>query len=657
VAENLPQGWGMSIDFQRRRQRLLPGHDCKSKTWFTHAGLFRLFATKDYFLQPKAKTVRYFFLYPVFLLLFFSLPALAAHGVSIDGTLKYPPGFKKFSYTSLRAVKGGQLVLHDLGGFDKMNPFTLKGSPPFGLDTLVFETLAVSSLDEPFAEYGLIAKDIVLAEDKKSVTFTIDEKAKFSDGTPVTVDDVKYSLDTLKSDKAHPFYQIYLQDISHAEILDRHRIRFYFSRPNRELHMIASQLPVLNKSFYEKYGFDPHSEKNTMRPPIGSGPYLVSEVRPGKSITYRRNPDYWAKDAPVRKGMFNFDTITIKYFKDQVVSVEAFKAGEFDFMNVNVAKQWQRDMTGPLFDRGELIKKRFPHKNNAGMQGFVFNTRKHIFADPRVRRAIGLAFDFEWTNTTLFFNQYVRCNSYFSNSYLAATGIPEGKELALLEPFRSQLPAEVFTAPLTPPSTGPPNSLRKNLRLAQKILKRAGWRIKDGILQDNKGYSLSFEILLVSPSFERVMAPFVKNLQKLGIRATYRTIDAALYGARIKKFDFDMVVNVYGQSQSPGNEQRDYWSSTSADRKGSRNIAGVKSPVIDALVDKIVYAKTQRELVLVSHALDRVLWYGYYVVPNWYLAAHRLAYKKKFRQPKTLPLYYNPYQFLWTWWIEPSKKK
>lgn len=581
---------------------------------------------------------------------------MGAHGVSIDGTLKYQPGFKQFSYTSPQAVKGGQLVLHDLGSFDKMNPFTLKGDPPFGLDTLVFETLAVPSLDEPFAEYGLIAKDISLADDKKSITFTIDEKAKFSDGTPVTVNDVKYSLDTLKSDQAHPSYQIYLQDITDAEILDAHRIRFHFSRPNRELHMIACQLPVLNKSFYEKIGFDPHSEKDTMRAPVGSGPYLVSEVQPGKSITYTRNKKYWARQHPARKSMFNFDTITIKYFKDQVVSVEAFKAGVFDFMNVNIAKQWQRDMSGPRFDNKELIKKRFPHKNNAGMQGFVFNTRRQIFADQRVRRAIGLAFDFEWTNTALFFDQYTRCNSYFSNSFLAATGIPKGKEPALLEPFRSQLPAEVFTTAPTPPSTRPPDSLRKNLRLALKILKEAGWSIKSGVLQNKDGQPLSFEILLVSPSFERVMAPFVKNLKKIGIKATYRTIDAALYGARIKKFDFDMVVNVYGQSQSPGNEQRDYWSSTSADRKGSRNLAGVRSPAVDALVDKIVYAKTEQELVFTSHALDRVLWYGYYVVPNWYLAAHRLAYNKKFRQPETLPLYYNPYQLLWTWWVDPAEK-
>ena len=592
----------------------------------------------------------------IFLVLL-SLPAslLAAHGVSIDGKLKYPKGFTRFAYTAPDAVKGGSLVLHDLGGFDKMNPFTLKGTAPFGLDSLVFEPLAVSSEDEPFAAYGLIAKDIALAADRKSVTFTIDERARFSDGTPVTVQDVQYSLDTLKSDKAHPFYQIYLQNITGAEILDDHRIRFLFDRPNRELHMIASQLPVLNKAFYEQYGFDPSGETDAMRPPIGSGPYRVTKINHGKSITYERNPDYWAIDHPTRRGMYNFDTITIKYFKDQIVSVEAFKAGEFDVMLVNIAKQWQRDLTGRRFDSGELIKKRFPHKNNAGMQGFLFNTRRALFSNPKVRQALGLALDFEWINKTLFFNQYTRSNSYFSNSDLAAVGLPGPAELKLLEPFKDQLPPEVFSQPLLPPSTTPPGSLRANLRRAKKLLAEQGWQVKDGLLTNRNGTPFIFEILLVSPSFERVMAPYVKNLAKLGIKASYRTIDPALYSDRLKNFDFDMVVNVFGQSQSPGNEQRDYWSSSSAARKGSRNLAGVNSPVVDSLVESIIYAETQDDLTAACKALDRVLWYGYYVVPNWYLAFHRIAYSSKFSMPDTLPLYYNPYQLLYSWWVKAEK--
>ncbi|RUM34609.1 MAG: ABC transporter substrate-binding protein [Desulfobulbus sp.] len=588
----------------------------------------------------------------VFILTLSPANLFAAHGVSIDGTLKYGPDFTKFDYISSDAQKGGSLVLHDIGSFDKMNPFTLKGIAPRGLESYVFEPLAVPSLDEPFAAYGLIAKDIVLAQDKKSVTFTIDEQARFSDGTPVTVQDVKYSLETLKSDKAHPFYQIYLQNIKDAEILDKQRIRFNFDKPNRELHMIAAQLPVLNKSFYEKYGFDPSGSDTVMKPPVGSGPYIVKKFNPGKSITYMRNPQYWAINHPARKGMFNFDTITVKYFKDQIVSVEAFKAGEFDVMTVNIAKQWKRDLSGRRFASGELVKKRFPHKNNAGMQGFVFNTRRELFKDPLVRRALGLALDFEWINKTLFFDQYTRADSYFSNSALAATGLPGKDELALLEPFKAELPADVFTSVLSPPSTVPPSSLRANLRRAKKFLNAAGWRVKNGVLTNKSGSPFAFEILLVSPSFERVMAPYVKNLAKLGIQASYRTIDAALYADRIKSFDFDMVVNVYGQSQSPGNEQRDYWSSSSAKRKGSRNLAGVNSPVIDSLVEKIIYVESQRELTTACRALDRVLWFNYYVVPNWYLAFHRIAYKSQLKMPEKLPLYYTADQFINSWWRE-----
>ncbi len=581
--------------------------------------------------------------------------SLAVHGVSIDGKLKYPAGFSHFDYTSPAATKGGSLTLHDLGSFDKMNPYTLKGTAPFGLDSFVFEPLAVASLDEPFAAYGLLAKDIEVAADKKSVTFTIDERAKFSDGRSVTAEDVKYTLDTLKSDKAHPSYQMYLQDISSAEILGPLKVRFNFAKVNRELHMIAAQLPVLNKKFYEENGFGDKA-KNPLLPPVGSGPYLVKDVNPGKSITYARNPNYWAADLPVRKGTFNFNTITIKYFKDQVVGVEAFKAGDFDFMWVNVAKQWQRDLTGRLFDSGKLIKKGFPHHNNAGMQGFVFNTRRPIFKSRKVRQALGLAFDFEWANESLFYNQYTRANSYFSNSELAATGLPSAAELKLLKPMQekypSEMPAEVFTEPLTPPSTKAPNSLRGNLRKAQQLLTEDGWQMKDGVLTAKDGSKLEFEILLTQDFFDRVMAPYIKNLTKLGVKASYRMIDPALYEDRVKSFNFDMVVSTFGQSQSPGNEQRDYWTSASAERQGGSNLAGITSPVVDSLVDSLIYAETQDDLTAACKALDRVLWYGYYMVPNWYLAYHRVAFANKFNMPDKLPLYYNPYQLLWTWWVK-----
>ena len=576
----------------------------------------------------------------------------AAHGVSIDGNLKYPRDFARFEYTSLEAHKGGTLILHDLGSFEKMNPFTLKGSAPQGLSPYVFETLAVPSLDEPFAEYGLIAEDIELAKDKKSVIFTLNPKARFSDGSPVTAEDVKFSLDTLKSDQAHPFYQMYYRDIDGADILGNLRVRFRFARPNRELHMVASQLPVLSRQFYARHPFNPTDGNGAMAIPVGSGPYLVAEVLPGKSITYKKNPAYWAKDLPVRQGMFNFETIVIKYFKDPIVSLEAFKAGEFDFMMVNIAKQWQRDLTGRRFDSGELVKHAFPHHNNAGMQGFVLNTRKPLFSDRLVRQALGLAFDFEWTNKTLFFSQYSRNNSFFSNSNFAAKGLPDAGELKLLEPFRNQLPAEVFTRPLLPPSTDPPGSLRANMQEAKSLLEQAGWMIKEGALVNALGERFHFDILLADASFERVIAPYVGNLKKLGIEVAYRTIDPALYADRIKNFDFDMVVTTFGQSQSPGNEQRDYWTTPAAGRTGSKNLAGISSPAVDTLVDAIIYAETQEQLTTACRALDRVLWYGYYVVPNWYLANHRLAYAAKLKHPETLPLYYSYEQWLDTWWLQ-----
>ncbi len=570
----------------------------------------------------------------------------AAHGLSIDGSLKYDSSFKSFDYTSDEAQKGGELVLHALGSFDKLNPFTLKGIAADGLDLFLFEPLTQSSLDEPFSQYGLLAKDIQVADDLLSVIFTINDKARFSDGTPVTPEDVKFTIETLKSARAHPRYPYYYADIASAEVLDEHRVRFNFSKVNRELPLIAGQISVLSKSFYEKNDFD----GRTMVIPIGSGPYVIESVQQGKSITYKRNPYYWAKDHPVRKNMFNFDRIIIKYYKDQTVAVEAFKAGEFDVMLVNISKQWVRDISGEKVDSGKIIKHKFPHRNNAGMQGFVMNSRRPVFKDIAVRKAVGLAFDFEWTNKALFYDQYVRNSSFFSNSYLAAKGLPSEDELQLLESYRDQLPPELFTTPLSPPSTAGPGGIRKNLRQAAELLKENGWVLKNGVLQNSEGTRLSFEIILVSPSFERVMAAYTSNLKKIGIDASYRTIDPALYADRITHFDFDMTVDVIPQSLSPGNEQRNFWHSEAATRKGSRNLAGIHQPVVDFLVDKIIYATEREQLTAACQALDRVLWYGYYVVPNWYLDGHRIAYHNRFLFPDTIPIYYDYTSFLMTWW-------
>ncbi len=582
--------------------------------------------------------------------------SLGSQGISIDGKIKYQDSFTQFEYTSSEAEAGEILVLHDIGSFDKMNPFTLKGEPPYALERLVFEPLAIASLDEPFSQYGLLAEDIEIAADKKSVIFSLDSQARFSDGSPVTSDDVAYSLEVLKSDTIHPYYDTYYQDIIGFDILGERKIRFNFRQPNRELHMIASQLKIMPRIYNRQNGFLDKDEQHELAPPIGSGPYVVTDINVGKSVTYSKNEKYWAKDHPVRKGMFNYDKIIVKYYKDQIVALEAFKAGEFDFISVNIAKQWARDMDGKKFADGTLIKKTFPHLNNAGMQGFLMNTRRELFQDVRVRKAMGLALDFDWLNRSLFHSQYTRNNSFFSNSSLAAEGLPKGLELEYLESYRQFLPPEVFTKPLIPPAANSSQDMRKNLLTARKLLKEAGWKIEEGSLVNNDGKPFKFDILLVSPSFERVMAAYVKNLKKLGIQADYRSIDSALYVERLKKFDFDMIVTSYGQSQSPGNEQRNYWHSSSADRPGSQNYAGIKSTAVDGLVDRIIYARTREELLAGSRALDRVLWSGYYLVPNWYLPVHRLSYTNKFSMPATLPLYYDPFNLLMTWWAKTDSK-
>lgn len=591
-------------------------------------------------------------LLPTLIGFLFTANCFAAHGISLNGAVKYRPDFKQFDYTSVDAVKGGKLVLHEIGSFDKMNPFTLKGEAPYGLESLVYEPLAVASLDEPFSQYGLLASDIEVAADKKSVTFTLDRRAKFSDGSPVTAEDVAFTLATLKSDRVHPSFNYYYEDIESSEIVDDFKIRFLFKKPNRELHMIAGQIQIMSKKFMTEHGFEDQDGTRDLIAPVASGPYMVDKINIGKTITYKRNPKYWAEDHPARKGMYNFDEITVKYYKDQTVALEAFKAGEFDFISINIAKQWARDMEGNKFTDGSIIKKTFPHHNNAGIQGFLMNTRRALFQDRRVRKALGLALDFEWINASLFHSQYTRSDSYFSNSYLAAKGLPDDAERNLLEPYRQILAEEVFSVPLAPPVATGAEGLRSNLLAAKKLLAQAGWHIQNGNLVDNGGQPFKFDILLVSPAFERVMAAYVKNLRKLGIQAEYRTIDSTLYSERLKKFDFDMIVTGYGQSQSPGNEQRNYWHSSSALRDGSQNYAGVSSPAVDGLVEKIIYARTKAELITACRALDRVLWFGYYLVPNWYLPVHRLSYHNRFSMPSTLPLYYDPFHLLMTWWVK-----
>lgn len=587
----------------------------------------------------------------IWLLVFFMAytPAYAAFSQAMGYLPKYPDAFDHFDYVNPGAPKGGSLVLSAFGGFDSLNPYTLKGISATGLGELMFETLMESSLDEPFSQYGLLAEKVELGDDQLSVTFTLRDNARFSNGDQVTAEDVKFSFDTLKSELAHPQYRIFWADIKEAIVIDAKTIRFNFTKVNPELHMIVGQIPV----FSRKWVGDTPFNKLSLKEPITSGPYLIKKYDIGKTIIFRKNPDYWARDLNVRRGMFNFDEVTFKYYRDFTVLLEAFKAGEFDFNLEYNSKRWARDYTGGHFKSGDIVKTELPHKNNAGMQGFVFNLRKPLFQDKRVRKAISYALDFDWSNRNLFYNQYDRCYSYFSNSELASWEIPKGDELELLQPYRAQLDEELFTTQWQPPSTKPPSSLRSNLRYARKLLTEAGWVLEQGNLVNSQGEKLKFDVMLSQKGFERILAPFARNLKKLGIDVEYRTVDTALYKSRLDNFDFDMIVSSFPQSQSPGNEQINMFHSSSADKEGTRNLMGIKNPVVDAMVDKVVYAKNRKQLITAAHALDRVLLHGNYLVPQWYIGRHRVAYWDKFGKPQQLPLYYDAESWmLQTWWIK-----
>ncbi len=566
---------------------------------------------------------------------------------------KYPANYKHFDYVNPAAPKQGSLTMVGLGTFDSLNPYLLKGLSADGLSLLVFESLLEKSLDEPFTEYGLIADDFYLADNELSVTFHINPLATFSNGEKINASDVKYSFDTLMSKAAHPQFRVYYADVESATVINNATIRFDFKNKNRELHMIVGEIPVFSKKWANNLAFD----KTDDTKPIASGPYTVEKYNRGKSINYKKNPNYWARDLPVRKGMFNYDRINYKYYKDSTIALEAFKAGEFDFFFENYSKRWARSHNGPHYDSGEIIKTELTHKNNAGMQGFAFNTRRDKFKDVRVRRALALAYDFEWANDRLFYNQYVRADSYFSNSELAAQGLPQGKELALLEKYHNQLPAEIFTKQWKPATTIAPASLRNNLIQARDLLAQAGWTIQDGELKNKKGNIFKLDILLVQSGFDRIIAPYAHNLKKLGIETSYRKVDSSLYKRRLDTFEFDMVVNSFPSSVSPGNELMNMFHSSSAKMKGSRNMPGINNPVVDALVLDIIQAKNREQVVTASRALDRVLLYGEYLVPNWYINVHRVAYWNKFGIPKTQPLYYDPISWmLKAWWIKKTVK-
>ena len=570
-----------------------------------------------------------------------------AHGLAMHGDLKYPADFTHFDYTNPNAPKVGNVRLSGVGSFDSLNPYILKGRKASNLG-LVFDTLAVSSDDEAFSSYGLVAESTEVAEDHSWVIFNLRPEARFHDGSPLTAADVAFSMEMLKSE-GHPFYRSYFGNVSQTEILGPHRVKFSFEGgKNRELPLIVGQLPILPKAWWAEREFG----KTTLEFPMGSGPYRVKQIDPGRSITYERVRDYWARDLPVNKGRYNFDEVHIDYYRDTTVALEAFKAGEFDFRQENMAKNWATAYDIPAVANGRIIKEEIPHEQGTGMQAFVFNTRRDIFKDVRVRQALGLLFDFEWTNQNLFYGAYTRSNSYFSNTELASSGIPQGEELAILERYRDKLPAELFTQPFVLPVTRGDGNIRDNLRQALRLFKQAGWTLKNKRLVDPDGRPMAFEILLVQPAFERVVLPFRRNLERLGIDVSVRTVDTSQYKNRLDAFDFDMVVASFRQSLSPGNEQRDFWSSAVAEKPGSRNLMGIKDPVIDELIELVIAAPDRESLVARTHALDRVLLWNHWLIPNWHIPMHRIVYWNKFDHPQVPPKYALGF---YTWWVDADK--
>ena len=570
-----------------------------------------------------------------------------SNAVTLLDKVKYGPNFPHFDYVNPNAPKGGTLKLASIGTFDTLNPFTLNGVSADGLG-MTYDTLMTPSLDEPSTSYGLLAKTIRYPKNNAWVEFDLRPEAKWHDGVPVTPEDVIFSMNILKT-KGNPFYAQYYANIAKVEKTGPRTVRFTFNEPNKELPSIVGQLAILPKHYWQGKDF----AATTLTPPLTSGPYQISKVDAGRSITYTRVPDYWGKDVNVNVGQNNFATIRYDVYLDDTVAVEALKADAYDFRAEPSSAVWATGYDVPAVQQGRLIKELVPNKLPQGMQAFWLNTRLAKFADPKVRQALGYAFDFEWSNKNLFYGQYTRTNSFFVNSDLASAGVPKGAELALLEPYRDQLPAELFTKPFTLPKTDGSGNLRENLRTASQLLKEAGWEVQNGQLTHTaSGEVMSLEFLLNSPLFERIVSPIVQNLQRLGIKASFRTVDPAQYQELVQKFDYDIINVRVGQSFSPGNEQRNFWSSAAADTEGSSNYAGIKNPVVDALIAKIINAPNRSSLLTATHALDRVLLWNYYVIPNWYLPATRVLYWNKFGKPETYP----PYGLsTGTWWFDAAK--
>ena len=580
------------------------------------------------------------------ILIFHNNYIYANESISIGYSAKYN-NFDNFDYVNKKSKKGGSITISAFGTFDSLNPFLLKSLSPAQINNLMFDTLMTRSLDEPSSSYALVAESYSLADDELSVTFTLDKAARFSNSKPITAFDVKYSFELLTSASAHPQYRIYWSDIKESKVINERTITFFFKRKNPELHMMIGDLPILSRDWLSSENF----QSSTKKIPIASGPYDIKDYSIGKYIIYSRNKDYWAISKPSRKHMYNFDSITIKYYKDMTVALEAFKAGEYDYILENHSKRWARDYNGPNFVNKKIIKTELIHKNNTGIQGFAFNTRKDIFSDINLRKAISIVFDFEWSNKNLFYNQYLRSNSYFSNSELSAS-VNVSKDELLLSKNLLINPIKIQDKIILPINNNPAE-YRKSLVTAKKILDNSGYYIKENQLYSPNHEAVTINFLLAQKGFERILAPFRNNLKRLGIALNYRTVDLSLYQQRLDNYDFDMTVVSYPQSQSPGSELLSMFSSISYNKNGTFNFPGIKDKDIDKVIDKLVYSSNRKELITAAHLLDRLLWNQYYLVPNWYINTHRVAYYDKFIQPSILPLYYQATNYvLQTWSIK-----
>jgi microcin C transport system substrate-binding protein len=597
----------------------------------------------------------------IFVVLYWANLGWAAHGYALWGDLKYPANFQNFDYVNPAAPKGGELRLVSnlrVSTFDKYNPFTIKGSAPAYLSDLMFDSLLTGALDETGSGYGLLAHDVVVAADGLSATFTLRPEARFHNGAPVLAADVKASFDALMGPFTSPSYKTMLDDVAGLDVLDERTVRYRFKKPNRELPLTVGGLPVFSRAWGVEGGKQKPFDEIVTDVPIGSGPYKIGQVRFGKDITYVRDANYWARNLNVRRGSANFDRITVKIYKDATARLEALKAGEFDLMRFFSAGDWARRVNGKRFDTGELVKREYRHRLPTGFQSYVLNTRREWFKDLRVRQALGLALDYEWMNRQLFYNAYQRVNGLFGNTDCQATGLPSAQELALLEPWRMAVPAEVFGPMTQPPRTDASSSLRANLRQAQTLLNAAGWQVRDGKLRNVQGQAFEIEYLDSNEGSARVVTPWARNLEKLGITLNFRPVDFALYQQRLQKFEFDMTSLAYGGTHNPGQEYADLFGSKAADQEDAGNMSGTKNPAVDALISAMTRAKSKAELLPACRVLERVIAHSHVLIPQWSAPTHRLVFNNwRLDQPANMPPYAQGESWaIDTWWAKATPR-